>query len=140
MSKAIKILTAAQQRGMRLRPKVGGFPYLAEALRDAGVTHNVWALPACQSLFLTGEGPVVFQGVPLVTGPADVPRFDREALIRALRSDQEGHSVFPQFLADAWKAGVVGYEVDFAQRTVRYRGCLGEEYVEAYPAVRLPQG
>jgi uncharacterized protein YbcV (DUF1398 family) len=28
------------------RPKVGGFPYLAETLRRAGVTRNLWYLPA----------------------------------------------------------------------------------------------
>ena len=30
-------------------------------------------------------------------GTADVPRFDREALIRALRADQAGQSTFPEF-------------------------------------------
>src|ERR1700683_122721 len=50
MSKAIDNLQAAQQRAMAIRPKVGGFPYLAEALRQAGVTRNLWYLPACQSL------------------------------------------------------------------------------------------
>lgn len=33
MSQAIVNLQAAQQRAIALRPKVGGFPYLAEALR-----------------------------------------------------------------------------------------------------------
>jgi hypothetical protein len=33
MSKAVENLMAAQQHAMRTRPKVGGFPYLAEALR-----------------------------------------------------------------------------------------------------------
>ncbi len=59
MSKAIANLQAAQQRAMSIRPKVGGFPYLAEALRQAGVTRNQWSLPSCQSLFLTNEGSVV---------------------------------------------------------------------------------
>ena len=59
MSKAIDNLQAAQQRAMALRPKVGGFPYLAETLRQAGVTRNLWFLPACQSLYLTEEGPVL---------------------------------------------------------------------------------
>jgi uncharacterized protein YbcV (DUF1398 family) len=38
MSKAIENLEAAQQRATVIRPKVGGFPYLAETLRRAGVT------------------------------------------------------------------------------------------------------
>lgn len=138
MSKAIDVLQAAQQRAMELRPKVGGFPSLAETLRRAGVTKNTWTLPACQSLFLTGEGPVVMQGTPLVNGVADVPAFDREALVRALRADQAGKSSFPEFLAAAWQAGVVRYDVDFAARTVTYVGCGGEEYVEGYPAAPLP--
>jgi uncharacterized protein YbcV (DUF1398 family) len=45
MSKAIANLQAAQQRTMAGRPKVGGFPYLAEMLRSAGVTRNLWFLP-----------------------------------------------------------------------------------------------
>jgi uncharacterized protein YbcV (DUF1398 family) len=137
MSKAIENLQRALQRAAAGRPKVGGFPYLAETLRRAGVTRNVWVLPACESLYLTGEGPVVTEGAPLVTGTTDVPPFDREALIRALRTDQAGKSTFPEFLAASWRAGVIRYEVDFAARTVSYYGCHGEEYVEKYPAAEI---
>lgn len=137
MSKAIENLQAAQQRAMAGRPKVGGFPYLAETLRLAGVTRNVWFLPACQSLYLTNLGPVVTLGSPLVSGAADVPPFDREALIAALRTDQAGKSTFPEFLAATWRAGVVRYDVDFAARKVAYYGSNAEEYVEDYPAVQV---
>jgi uncharacterized protein YbcV (DUF1398 family) len=77
------------------------------------------------------------QVTPLITGTADVPAFDREALIRALRTDQAGEGTFPEFLAASWRAGVVRYEVDFAGRTVTYVGCNGEEYIEAYPSVGI---
>lgn len=137
MSKAIENLQAAQKRALAIRPKAGGFPYLAETLRRAGVTRNFWSLPACQSIFLTGDGPVVMQGAPLVQGMSDVPSFDREALISALRADQAGESTFPEFLAASWRAGVVRYDVDFLARTVAYYGCNGEEYVEAYPIVEV---
>ena len=137
MSKAIENLQQALDRAAAIRPKVGGFPYLAETLRQAGVTRNVWTLPSCQNIFLTQYGSVVIQGTPLVTGAADVPAFDREALIKALRTDQAGESTFPEFLEACWRAGVVGYDVDFAARTVRYSGCDGGEYVETYPAVDL---
>jgi uncharacterized protein YbcV (DUF1398 family) len=80
---------------------------------------------------------VVSQGTPLVGGTTDVPAFDRDALISALRADQVGQSTFPEFLAASWRAGVVRYDVDFAARTVAYYGCNGEEYVEAYPAVEI---
>src|SRR5271156_4791005 len=98
MSKAIENLNEAQKFAMSIRPKVGGFPYLAEALRLAGVTRNLWNLPSCQSTFLTQYGAVVHQGTPLVSGLVDVPKFDREALVRALRIDQGGESSFPEFL------------------------------------------
>jgi uncharacterized protein YbcV (DUF1398 family) len=137
LSKAIENLQAAQQRASAIRPKVGGFPFLAETLRQAGVTRNFWFLPACQCLFLTKEGPVVVQGTPLVSGMAEVPPFNRDALVRALRADQAGENTFPQFLAASWRAGVVRYDVDFAARTVAYYGCHGEEYVESYPAVEV---
>ena len=138
MSKAIENLQAAQKRAMAIRPKVGGFPYLAEALRQAGVTRNFWFLPACQSLYLTNDGPVATQGTPLLSGMADVPPFDQEALVKALRIDQAGESTFSEFLGASWRAGVVRYDVDFATRTVAYYGCSGEQYVESYPAVNLP--
>jgi uncharacterized protein YbcV (DUF1398 family) len=137
VSKAIEKLQAAQQLAMAGRPKVGGFPYLAETLRRAGVTRNQWFLPACQSIYLTQEGPVVTQGTPLLSGTADVPRFDREALIAALRTDQAGKSSFPEFLLAGWRAGVVRYDVDFAARTCTYYGCESETYVEEYPAVAI---
>ena len=137
MSKAIENLQAAQKRAMAGRPKVGGFPYLAETLRRAGVTRNLWFLPACESLYLTKDGPVVIQGTPAVSGIADVPPFNQEALITALRTDQAGNSTFPEFLEASWRAGVVRYDVDFAARTVAYYGCNGEEYIEAYPAAEV---
>jgi len=137
MSTAIDNLNSAMQRAAAIRPKVGGFPYLAESLRQGGVTRNIWSLPACQSLFLTEKGPVMMQGSPLIAGTVDVPDFDREALIRALRIDQAGESTFPEFLAASWRAGVVRYEVDFAARNVAYQGPNGEEYVETYSAVEL---
>lgn len=135
MSSAIENLEAAQQRAFATRPKVGGFPVLAEVLRQAGVRRNQWFLPAGESLYLTDLGPVVSQGTPLVSGLIDVPAFDREAVIRALRADQAGESAFPEFLESIWQAGVISYEVDFDLRTVTYHGCDGTNYVEAYPAV-----
>jgi uncharacterized protein YbcV (DUF1398 family) len=137
MSKATENLEAAQRKAMAIRPKVGGFPYLAEALRQAGVRRNIWSLPSAQSLFITNAGAVVTQGNPLVSGTVDVPLFDREALIAALRTDQAGNSTFPEFLASSWRAGVVRYDVDFSARTVSYYGCNGEEYVEKYAAVEV---
>lgn len=137
MSKAIENLNAAMEKAAAIRPKVGGFPYLAESLRHAGVMRNIWHLPACQSLFLTSLGPVVMQGPTLLSGTVDVPTFDQEALVTALRIDQAGESTFPEFLDGAWRAGVVRYEVDFAARTVEYFGCDGERYIEAYPAVEV---
>jgi uncharacterized protein YbcV (DUF1398 family) len=137
MSSAIDNLTGAMNRAAAIRPKVGGFPYLAETLRQAGVIRNVWSLPSCQSMFLTQEGPVIVQGTPLVTGTVDVPPFDQDALVKALRVDQAGESTFPEFLDSTWRAGIVRYEVDFDARTVAYQGCNGETYVEAYPAVKV---
>jgi uncharacterized protein YbcV (DUF1398 family) len=137
MSKAIENLMGAMKVAEAGRPRVGGFPYLAEVLRKAGVTRNVWSLPSCQSLFLTQAGSVVIQGAPLVKGPVDVPAFDEKTLIKALRVDQAGEGTFPEFLDASWRAGVVRYDVDLEARTVVYQGCNGEEYMEAYPAVTI---
>ena len=122
---------------MANRPKVGGFPFLAECLRKAGVEHNLWSLPGAQSIYVMKDGVVVQQGTPLVSGMADVPDFSEEALIAALRTDQADKSTFPEFLSASWKAGIIGYDVDFSARTVSYFGARGERYVESYPALEV---
>ena len=137
MDKITEKLMEAQKYAMSIRPKVGGFPVLAEVLRQAGVQMNRWSLPSCQSVYLMKEGAVVQQGAPLVTGTHDIPNFDRKALIAAIRTDQEGRSTFPEFLQAAWKAGVIGYDADFIGRKVIYYGATGESYLEEYPAVDL---
>lgn len=138
MSNAIENLIKAQKFAMSIRPRVGGFPYLAEVLRKAGVSRNIWNLPSCQSIYVTSHGPVVSQGAPLVNAMMDVPVFNKEALVKALRTDQAGESTFPEFLKAAWEAGVVSYDVDFEKRIVIYYGVLGESYSEHYPIVQIP--
>lgn len=137
MFAAVENLKSAMQRGMAGRPNVGGFPYLAETLHRAGVIRNLWHLPACQSLYLTKQGPIVVPGQYLIADMAEVPPFNREALIAALRKDQAGESSFPEFLMASWKAGVVKYDVDFSARTCTYYGAGEEHYVESYPAVEI---
>ncbi|MEU6312871.1 DUF1398 family protein [Streptomyces sp. NPDC047014] len=138
---AIDRLRAAMDRGAALRPQVGGFPYLAESLRQAGVTHCRMAVPSNAFLYLTEHGNVAVQGEPLISGFADAAPFDRTALVAALRADQAGLSTFPEFVRSCWAAGVVRYEVDTAARTCTYYGAdgaAGDSYREDYPAVVLP--
>jgi uncharacterized protein YbcV (DUF1398 family) len=137
MSQAIENLIAAQKHAVSIRPKVGGFPYLAETLRRAGISKNIWSLPSCQAIYHSELGIVVQQGTPLVSGPHDVPRFDKDALVRALRRDQAGEGTFSEFLDSSWRAGVVSYTVDFNARNVTYFGANGESYVEEYPALEM---
>jgi hypothetical protein len=61
MSKAMENLETALQRAMAIRP----------TLRQAGVTRNIWPLPACQSLYLTEVGAVV--AATRLLGAADRP-------------------------------------------------------------------
>jgi uncharacterized protein YbcV (DUF1398 family) len=68
-------------------------------------------------------------GTPSLSGTVEVPPFDRDALITALRIDQAGESTFARFLEASWRAGVVRYEVDFSARTVSYYGVLAERSV-----------
>ncbi|MFI0220879.1 DUF1398 family protein [Streptomyces lydicus] len=135
MTTAITTLQAALRRAAALRPAVGGFPYLAETLRQAGITRCRMAVPSNAMLYLSAAGPVAVQGEPLVTGTVGVPPFDREALIAALRADQGGRTTFPEFVAGCWKAGVVWYDVDLIARTCTYYGADGDHYVETYPPV-----
>jgi uncharacterized protein YbcV (DUF1398 family) len=136
MKIAEKLLNA-QKHAITIRPPVGGFPVLAEVLRMAGVRINRWNLPSCQSLYVMEEGAIIQQGTPLVSGTCEVPVFNRENVIQAIRTDQEGRSTFPEFLSACWKAGVIGYDADFLGRKVTYYGSAGESYVEEYPAVTI---
>lgn len=138
MSKLIETLVQAQKYAMSIRPNVGGFPVLAEVLRQAGAKLNRWHLPSCQSVYVMNDGSIVQQGTPLVSGTHEIPTFDREALITALRAGQAGKGSFPEFLAASWKAGVVSYEVDLVERKVTYFGANGESYLEEYPAIAVP--
>lgn len=137
MTTAITNLQAALEHAAAIRPAVGGFPYLAETLRQAGVTRCTMAVPSNAMLYLSDAGPVAVQGDPLVTGMVDIPPFDREALIAALRADQGGRSTFPEFVQGCWTAGVVWYDVDLMARTCTYYGADGDSYVEAYPTVEI---
>ncbi|MFE9476330.1 DUF1398 family protein [Streptomyces griseofuscus] len=131
---AISRLQAPMERGAAARPKAGGFPYLAESLRQAGVTHCRMAVPANAFLYLTEHGDVVVQGEPLVTGFALAPRFDEAAL----RADQASETTFPAFVRACWDAGIAWYDVDTAARTCTYYGSDGNSYTEIYPFVTLP--
>ena len=78
---------------------------------------------------------MVNQGTPLLTGMQDIPAFDEQALVAAIRTDQTGNGTFPEFLPATLNAGIVEYVVDFAARTVAYNGAKRECYMEEYPAV-----
>lgn len=135
---AVQKVQEAIERGIHLKPEVGGFPYLAKAIAEAGVLYNHWYLPGCSSVYLLDDGTaVVFQGTPLLNGMQEISAFNKEALIVALRIDQAGNSTFAEFLQSAWSAGVLSYTVDFTKRTVSYFGSRGESYIEEYPEVRL---
>ncbi|MER5779577.1 DUF1398 family protein [Streptomyces sp. NPDC002039] len=137
MGSALTHLQAALEHAAAIRPRVGGFPYLAETLRRAGVSRCRMAVPSNAMLYLTDVGPVAVQGEPLITGMVDVAPFDREALLAALRRDQAGESTFPEFVQGCWNAGVIWYDVDLHARTCAYHGADGDRYVESYPAVEI---
>ncbi|SBS78946.1 conserved hypothetical protein [uncultured Mycobacterium sp.] len=137
ISPALRNLDAALRDAMANRPARQGFPYLAETLRRAGVRTSTWWLPAMQSRYETDLGPVVIQETPLLQGMAEVPPFDRAALLDALRADQAGRTTFPQFAGAAWRAGVVRWVVALDDRTCTYFGLDDQTYVEEYAAVDI---
>ncbi len=137
MSTLTDTIQNAHRRAGEIRPAVGGFPVLAEVLRQAGVRRNEWTLPVCQSVYVTDAGAVVEPGPALITTMDEVPLFGRNAVIRALRADQHGDTTFPEFLAAIWQAGVTRFVVETDQRTVTYSGLDGAAYVESYAPVQI---
>ncbi len=119
------------------RPSENRFPYLAEALRQAGVLKYVVNLPSGQTIYFTREGNVASQSEVLLKGMALVPSFNQESFIAVLRKTQAGEITFPEFLKGSWENGVVEYKADLNARKVYYNGASGEQYVEDFPAVEL---
>ncbi len=119
------------------RPKVNGYPYLAEALRQASVTRYVYNFPSCQCIFFTAEGAVASKGEFLISELTEVSNFNKEAFLKVLRSSQQGDISFAEFLKGTWDAGVIYYEADLITRKVSYFGANGESYVEDYPLVEV---
>lgn len=135
----VETVEEARRRGMLVRPKVGGFPWLAEALYRAGVERYEFVVPSMTTVYVTARGEVLEQGTPVVTGVGRIARFDRDTLIGAIRADQEGRSTFAEFVAAAWRAGVLSWTVDLVARTCTYRSASGgDSYVESYPAIEIP--
>lgn len=132
-----KNLQNAMSKSEKVRPKIGGFPYLAECLREEGFIKNTWYLPSGDSFYFSKEDSLVIPGKSLIEDITVYPSYSEEELIRALRTDQAGKSTFPEFLMNTWKSGVVKYEVNFIDRYVVYYGANGEEYKEIYPAVEI---
>jgi uncharacterized protein YbcV (DUF1398 family) len=138
MDTIIGAIDAANAHAAAVRPKVGGFPYLAEALRVAGVRKYYFDVPSCTVRYATAAGDVLAPGAFLRTEKTVIRPFDEDALVTAIRVDQLGRSTFPEFVESTFRAGVIRYEVDTAARTCSYFGTGGERYVEQYPAVDLP--
>ncbi|WP_347981624.1 DUF1398 family protein [Lactococcus petauri] len=130
-------LQNAMSKSEKVRPKIGGFPYLAECLREEGFIKNTWYLPSGDSFYFSKEDSLVIPGKSLFKNITVYPSYSEEELIRALRTDQAGKTTFPEFLMNTWKSGVVKYEVNFIDRYVVYYGANGEEYKEVYPAVEI---
>lgn len=133
----VETITRAQERGAAIRPTAGGFPYLAESLRRAGVTRITVTVPSWTTVLATARGSVVQQGTPMTAATTEVPPFDLDAFVAALRANQEGHNTYPEWMEATWRAGVVWYEVDLAARTCTYHSPAGDTYVEDYPAVDI---
>ncbi|PCR99153.1 DUF1398 family protein [Lactococcus fujiensis] len=130
-------LKNAMEKSEKVRPKVGGFPYLAECLRREGFLKNMWQLPSATSFYISEDDALVIPGKSLIDGASTCPKFNKEKLIAILRIDQAGQTTFLEFLENTWGAGVVKYEVDFINRNVIYYGLNGEEYREDYMAVKI---
>lgn len=84
---------------------------------------------------MENDEAVVSQQTPLIIGQYDVPVFNIDALVTAIKKDQSGNSTFQEFLQSAWNAGVISYDVDFINRKVIYYGINKNKYVEEYPSV-----
>jgi uncharacterized protein YbcV (DUF1398 family) len=138
VSNVVETITSAQARAAEIKPKVGGFPYLAEVLRQAGVSRCYFTVPSMTALYVTSDGNAIQQGKPILTDMVEVPGFNQPNLVAAIAVDKAGDCTYPEFIEAIWRAGVTGYEIDFAARSCTYFGVAGDRYLESYEQVEIP--
>lgn len=90
----------AAARGAAARAKIGGFPYVAESLRAAGVTKYLFDVPSTTVVYVTDEGAVLRPGQVIRTEQTVVHSFDSDGLVAAIRIDQRGAEHLPGIRAD----------------------------------------
>jgi uncharacterized protein YbcV (DUF1398 family) len=137
MTSPLLALQKAQEFAFNNKPLEGGFPFLAECMRRAGVRRNTWYLPACTSVYEMENTTLVTQMPSLIQSMVEVPMWNQDTLIAAIRTDQAGQTQFVEFLQAAFAAGVLRYEVDFEDCSVTYYGVRDVCYKEIYPKVNV---
>jgi uncharacterized protein YbcV (DUF1398 family) len=135
---SIDTLQAALARGAALRPATNGFPFLAEALRQAGVRKNSFDVASATAVYLLRETSVIVTGTAILDGTREVPAYDQTTIRAAIDADKGGQTTFPEFLRRIWDGGIFRFEVDTEARTCSYFSPAGDVYLEHYPAVQLP--
>src|ERR1700761_515169 len=93
----VETVAQAQRRGAAARPRINGFPYYAEALREAGITAVETSVATGGSIYHLPDGAVAQPSDPAAGPVSPVPEWDEKALIAAIRADQAGQTTFPEF-------------------------------------------
>jgi Phage envelope protein len=107
--------------------KTGGAPWFADVLYPAGVLINTWTLPGCDALYVTVNGVITISGIPLRGHFNPFRTLNTTELYRIVRGPGVVYFPFRTFLAAMWAAGVAGYTVDMAGRTVTCYGPDGDD-------------
>lgn len=110
------------------------FPQIVAALQEAGFEGYWVDLRAGTSTYYlpSGEAVSVRAETPQA---ADAPRFDRDAVVQAIREAQQGAPgyTYTGFCDTVARAGCVGYLVSIPGRRVLYIGRTGETHTEHFP-------
>ena len=102
MTTIIETIDAAAAHGAAVRPKIAGFPFIAEALRAAGVTKYLFDVPSATVIYVTDDGVVIRPGQLIRTEKTVIPPFDSGKVVAAIRTDQRGESTFPEFVEESF--------------------------------------
>lgn len=88
----IASIDVANAHAMAVRPPVGGFPYLAEAMRAAGVEKYLFDVPTMTALYLTDQGDLIRPGRTYMDA-SPLPATDRSDGITVLHSPRRGGAI-----------------------------------------------
>jgi uncharacterized protein YbcV (DUF1398 family) len=110
------------------------FPQVVQKLAGAGVRSYTADLIRLRKTYYDASSQSAVEAMPLTSGPAVAPQFDKASVAETIRAIQHGQIGYPEFLRKIMAAGCSHYSVYIGGRKAIYFGRDGDFHVENFPS------